>query len=421
MADETNPNPPGGSDGHTGASADNGAASWESTNPYLRSGPQQPDEQGSASSSPLGAYGMKDDSSGATESPNGESEHEAASGAADEQVTDLSNPYASSSNPYEQTSSAPAGGDPLAQGSATSAPAAGPASATSPYGQPDPAASPYGQSAPTSSTNPYQPDPSQAAPPQAAPNPYAQPGPAAYGQAAPPQAQPAPYGHYPQQMPYGAQPYTPMAAQTGGGPNILGIISLIVGGLGVLLILIGGVAIFFGFIGVVLGVLGLTLPKFKSKKGLALAGTIVSSVALLGGIASLILVNVLIGTATSTLSDYDSADYPVTVVMTVTTSTSSPVDIDYNIDNGSSGENGYETSDALFAEPSPWEHTAEMNLNSTGYDSSSINLSVDTDNYDETVSCEITVNDKVIASESAQGYASCSVYGMYAYISGSTP
>lgn len=386
--------------------------------------------------SPLGAYG----DTGST------------ANAGDSQVTDFSNPYAQGSigsttsygeqtsyghvgsysdgSAYGQTSAGAASpyGDDPAYGQTTASPGSPygdtgsygqtSAGAASPYAQGSVGApSPYGQ---TSSTNPYMPDASQ---PIAPANPYAQPAPAPHGYGAPGPQGP---GGYPQggvpaygAQPYVAQSYTPAGPNAGGsGLNVFGLISLIVGGLGVLLMIVGGAAIFFGLVGVVLGVLGLVLAKYKPKKGLAIAGTIVSSVAVIGGIISLVIFSTLF--SGSGLSDYNSADYPVTVTMTVTTTGSSAVDIDYSVTNGKSDENGFEVSDALFSEPMPYETSLDMMINDSGSDYSSVSLTATTDNYDDTISCEISVNDKVVAKDTSTGYASCYVTGLYAYMDGSS-
>ncbi len=64
--------------------------------------------------------------------------------------------------------------------------------------------------------------------------------------------------------------------------NGLGIASLVFGIVGILTICGCGIGFFFGLIGTILGILGLTVLK-RSGKGLAIAGTIVSGVALVFG------------------------------------------------------------------------------------------------------------------------------------------
>ena len=64
--------------------------------------------------------------------------------------------------------------------------------------------------------------------------------------------------------------------------NGLGIASLVFGIVGILTICGCGIGFFFGLIGTILGILGLTVLK-RSSKGLAIAGTIVSGVALVFG------------------------------------------------------------------------------------------------------------------------------------------
>ena len=65
--------------------------------------------------------------------------------------------------------------------------------------------------------------------------------------------------------------------------NGLGIASLVFGILGILLICACGLGVVFGLIGVILGILGLTVMKDRGK-GIAVAGTIVSGVALTFGL-----------------------------------------------------------------------------------------------------------------------------------------
>jgi hypothetical protein len=163
---------------------------------------------------------------------------------------------------------------------------------------------------PESTTGPIPPIPPAPAAPDAAPaNPYVQ-------QPANPYTQ-QPANPYAQQAPnpYAAAPvgYAPAPA----GPsrlNVPGLVSLILGGLAFLLGVTFGWIPFVGFlpivlalVGVVLGIIGLVV---KNKgKGLAIAGTIVSGVALL--VAALITI-VMIGVFTSlqTLAD-DVDDYGV--------------------------------------------------------------------------------------------------------------
>ena len=64
--------------------------------------------------------------------------------------------------------------------------------------------------------------------------------------------------------------------------NGFGIASLVFGIVGILTICGCGIGFFFGLFGVILGILGLTVLK-KSGKGLAIAGLIVSGVALICG------------------------------------------------------------------------------------------------------------------------------------------
>ena len=65
--------------------------------------------------------------------------------------------------------------------------------------------------------------------------------------------------------------------------NGFGIASLVLGIVGILLTCLFGLSGVFGLIGLILGILGLTVLK-DAKKGLAIAGVIVSGVALFIGI-----------------------------------------------------------------------------------------------------------------------------------------
>ena len=172
---------------------------------------------------------------------------------------------------------------------------------------------------PESTTGPIPPIPPASAAPDVAPaNPYAQ-------QPADPNAPqaPNPYAQQPAN-PYVQQVPNPYAVAPGGyapapaGPsrlNVLGLVSLILGGLAFLLGVTFGWIPFVGFlpillavVGLVLGVIGLVKNKNKGK-GLAIAGTIVSGVALL---VSALITIVMIGVVMSlqTLSD-DFDDFGV--------------------------------------------------------------------------------------------------------------
>lgn len=289
---------------------------------------------------------------------------------------------------------------------------------------------PNGPSAPYgSSTDPYGSN--------AAASPYEQPSP--YGQAPQP-AQSAPYGQD-QSAPYGQSPQAqqPAGPQYGGTPpygggvnpysgagypgaqnkfNIFGLLALIIGGLALLFGLIpfvGMVAVIFAIGGVTLGILGLVLKNFNAKKGLAIAGSIVSVIALIVAIANPFVWGAIISSSASqTLSDYDTADKQVEIVLTVTAD--APVDIDYNIDNGLSDTDAYDKSEALFGQTSPWTTTVTVGLN-TKYDYSGVDLNANAAEYDDNVSCEVKVDGIIIAQDSGTGYASCYVSGINSYLS----
>jgi hypothetical protein len=153
------------------------------------------------------------------------------------------------------------------------APAA-PDAASVPPVPPAPPAPPVTDAAPATPANPYA---------QPAQNPYA-----AQPQAPQAPQQPNPYAAQ-QPNPYGAAPGAPVYTGAPAAPsrlNVMGLISLIAGGLAFLLGVTAGWIPFVGFafvfialVGVALGIVGL-LAKNKGK-GLAIAGTIVSGIALL--------------------------------------------------------------------------------------------------------------------------------------------
>ena len=160
---------------------------------------------------------------------------------------------------------------------------------------------------PDSTTGPTPPIPPAPPTPDAAPaSPYVQ------------QQAPNPYAQQPAN-PYAPQAPNPYAANPGGyapapaGPsrlNVLGLVSLILGGLAFLLGVTFGWIPFVGFLPIVLALVGLVLGIIglivKNKgKGLAIAGTIVSGAALL---VSALITIVMIGVFTSLQSYTDDFD-----------------------------------------------------------------------------------------------------------------
>lgn len=98
-----------------------------------------------------------------------------------------------------------------------------------------------------------------------------------------------------------AQPVGPDGTPPGGRVNGLGIAALAVGAVGLAVAFvpfIGALGGFLGFVGLVLGIIGLVLKG--RKKGLAIAGTIVSGVAL---IASIVMVVVYTAALVSSVND----------------------------------------------------------------------------------------------------------------------
>jgi len=219
------------------------------------------------------------------------------------------------------TPAAPDAAEPAAPAAADQAPA-------EPFAAPEPV-NPY---APPATTVPS----SAPVPPVAPPVPPAAPVAPAAEQPANPYAAPAnPYAATPAN-PYaapgaapGAAPAasgTPAYAATPGyataapaGPsrfNVMGLISLILGGIAFLfgitvgwIPFVGFFFVFLALVGVVLGVVGL-IVKNKGK-GLAIAGTAVSGVALLITAAISIMMLMFVTSISSTVDDYDWDDDPV--------------------------------------------------------------------------------------------------------------
>lgn len=164
---------------------------------------------------------------------------------------------------------------------------------------------------PSAPVNPYA---------QAPANPYAAQTPVnPYAAQAQPQAAPAAPGYPAQQQanPYGA-PAAPGYPAAPAGPsrlNVFGLISLIAGGIAFLfgvsvgwIPYVGFVFVLFALIGVGLGIVGL-LAKNKGK-GLAIAGTIVSGIALLLTAAISIFMLVVVSSIQQSIDDF-GPDSPI--------------------------------------------------------------------------------------------------------------
>jgi hypothetical protein len=191
--------------------------------------------------------------------------------------------------------------NPAAEPAATEAPAAEAATPAAP-------AAPVNPYAPPSTTVPT----SAPAAPAAPANPYAAP-------AAAPAAPAAPAN------PYAAAPQNPYAAPGASAPayaaataapagpsrlNVMGLVSLIAGGIAFLfgvtigwIPFVGFFFVFLALVGVVLGIVGLVMKN--KAKGLAIAGTIVSGVALLLTAAISIFMLIVATSISNSLDDYD--------------------------------------------------------------------------------------------------------------------
>ncbi|MDO5052184.1 MAG: hypothetical protein Q4E05_04735 [Pseudoclavibacter sp.] len=299
--------------------------------------------------------------------------------------------------------------------------------AADPYGTQNSFTAPdYGQGSTTPGTDPYGTQNSFTAA-----DPYAQSSTAAsdpgaqtsgYGQAADPYgaggyggagayAAPSAYPaspSYPAADPY-AQPVYTGAAQPSSTVNVMGIISLIVGGIGLLIALIpfiGMMAVIFGLAGVVLAILGLALKRFNAKKGLAIAGAIVSAIALIASIA-----NPFLWAATFTTQSLSE----ITVV--IEAEGTEPFDVDYTVENSLDGSDKYEKSEVKFDQTTRFEMTHTMKVR-TDFDLSSASINVTSDNYRGQMSCKITVNGTVVDQQEDTGFAYCHRLDLYSYTTG---
>ncbi|HXH36012.1 MAG TPA: MmpS family transport accessory protein [Plantibacter sp.] len=251
-------------------------------------------------------------------------------------------------------------------------------------------------------------------PPQPNGQPYGQQPPQPYGQ----QPQQQPYGQQPPQQPgqppYAQQPY----GQQFGGPqqptgttgNGLGLAALIIGGvafIGAFIPFVNFVTGFVAFVGLVLGIIALFLKN--KKKGLAIAGTAVSLVAMILSIVLAITYTagfagvVSEGIKTAVAESSAEADRDVTVVYEVT-GTSAASSITYaTFTDGNSGTEQANDQALPF--------TKEFTIKAGGtFDYTSFYLMA-MNGMDDTgdISCKITVDGEVVAEQTSTGeYASAS-------------
>lgn len=241
-----------------------------------------------------------------------------------------------------------------------------------------------------------------------------------------PNGQP-PYGQQPYaqqpyaQQPYGQQPYAQQPygqpGQPGGQPpaktgNGLGLAALIVGGvafIGAFIPFVNFATGLLAFVGLVLGIIALFL-KNKSK-GLAIAGTAVSLVAMILSIVLAITYTagfagvVSEGIKTAQAESSAAADRDVTVLYEVT-GTAAASSITYStFTDGNSG------SEQATDQPLPF--SKEFTIKAGGdFDYASFSIFA-MNGMDDTgdISCKITVDGEVVAEQTATGeYASASCY-----------
>ena len=126
--------------------------------------------------------------------------------------------------------------------------------------------------------------------------------------------------------------------------NGFGIASLVFGIVGILTICGCGIGFFFGLIGVIFGILGLTVLK-RSGKGLAIAGVIVSGIALIFGTGWMILYIPKHNHKTTN-------DYATTSTTTPSSTTSSDLFSSYDKPSASSNNNSSNSSNSSISSTS---------------------------------------------------------------------
>lgn len=283
-----------------------------------------------------------------------------------------------------------------------------PGGETSPRGDadattPPPAAPPGGQQTPAS--------PSYGTPSYGTPAPG---GPSYGGQ---------PYGG----QPYGSQPYGGQPGYGGGQPpygapsgegtsgtNMFGLVALIIGGISLVLALIPIINYVSGvlsLVGLALGIVGLVVKN--RKRGLAIAGTIVSALALV-----LAIVLAIVYTVGFTRSVVDEFSDNLPTASSVPSDGSSPdpdartVDVVYEVTGEgtdativylsvtSTDVNDIET---LSAQTLPWTEEFEATVGGE-FDYSTFNVTASNGAADEgPISCRITVDGEVVAEDTTDG------------------
>jgi hypothetical protein len=196
-------------------------------------------------------------------------------------------------------------------------------------------------------------------------------------------------------------PYPPAAPQ-GKRLNGLGIASIVIGALALVFAFVpiaNLVSGFFAMIGLVLGIVGLFIKSWG--KGPAIAGTIVSGIALVLSVVLAVVYTSLFATAASEVAATAEAEAnrPVTVVYEVEGESQSASITYWATTTASADQDMTQAS----SEDLPWSHEITTKAGDD-WDYSSFYVSATNDFEDEgEISCSITVDGEVVASNTASG------------------
>ncbi|WP_424466475.1 hypothetical protein [Pseudoclavibacter helvolus] len=218
----------------------------------------------------------------------------------------------------------------------------------------------------------------------------------------------------------GQQQYGNYAPKGQGGFNVLGLIATIVGAVALLICLIPFVGYFFAILfalaAIGLGIAGLVVKRFNTKKLLAIIGVVLGAIALLGGWA------ITLGTSAGIAQDIsneattqidelsEESTGELEVELTITSTGTSPVDITYSYENDLAGSDRVQVDTEALATAVPWSESVTMKYESSyGYDGTLASVSASHSDYSDTseLSCTLTVNGTVIVEASSSSYVSC--------------
>lgn len=231
------------------------------------------------------------------------------------------------------------------------------------------------------------------------------------------------------------RPQSPGAPKSAGMFNVPGLLAILAGGLGAIiggatLLLhgalprwVGWVAVGIGVVALLLALLGLILPAFKGRRGLAVGGAAAGVVALgllspgiLGHGGSPGAEPSSTATATENPSPSQTSsptpswntsepNSSVTIELSGTTTDGSPMAVSYAYSNNLPGANETRASEVLSNQPSGWSVTVTLPVN-TLKDDSYIQLSANSEGYTGQSTCTIKV-DGVVRSQHTNNNGIC--------------